>query len=51
MNKEAMRARMQRLAELVAGLGQEESLWRKCNECRAKPIRWVTLRSIGMMAI
>jgi len=31
MNEEAMRARMQRLDKLVAGLGQEESLWRKCD--------------------
>ena len=31
MNPEDLRARARRLAELVAGLGQEESLWRKCS--------------------
>jgi len=31
MNLEDLRARMRRLEKLVAGLGQEESLWRKCN--------------------
>ena len=31
MNAEDLRARQRRLVELVAGLSQEESLWRKCN--------------------
>jgi hypothetical protein len=31
MNEEDMRARMRRLDKLVAGLVQEESLWRKCS--------------------
>jgi hypothetical protein len=31
MNPEDLRARVNRLAKLVAGLGQEESLWRKCS--------------------
>jgi hypothetical protein len=31
MNPEDLRARQRRLEKLVAGLGQEESLWRKCN--------------------
>src|SRR5207253_2988235 len=30
MNLADLRARMRRLATLVNGLGQEESLWRKC---------------------
>jgi hypothetical protein len=31
MNPEDLHARMHRLAKLVAGLGQEEALWRKCS--------------------
>lgn len=31
MNAEDLRARQRRLVDLVAGLSQEESLWRKCN--------------------
>jgi hypothetical protein len=31
MNLQDLRARMRRLEKLVAGLGQEESLWRKCS--------------------
>jgi hypothetical protein len=31
MNEEALRARQRRLEKLVAGLGQVESLWRKCS--------------------
>jgi hypothetical protein len=31
MNSEDLRARIRRLERLVAGLGQEESLWRTCS--------------------
>jgi hypothetical protein len=31
MNPEDIRARIHRLEKLIAGLGQEESIWRTCN--------------------